>query len=73
MNGILKTELGFQGFVVTDWSAQHAGIASAEAGLDMAMPTGSLFFGPPLTKGITNGSMPESRLTDMATRYFRWA
>ena len=38
LNGLLKTELGFQGFVVSDWFAQHAGYASALAGLDMAMP-----------------------------------
>jgi beta-glucosidase len=38
LNGLLKTELGFQGFVVSDWGAQHSGVASAQAGLDMAMP-----------------------------------
>jgi hypothetical protein len=26
------------GYVVTDWGAQHAGIAGANAGLDMVMP-----------------------------------
>ncbi|KAK6520542.1 hypothetical protein TWF506_000794 [Arthrobotrys conoides] len=35
MNGILKNELGFQGFVVSDWQAQHGGVATALAGLDM--------------------------------------
>lgn len=34
LNGILKTELGFQGFVVTDYLAQQAGYAAANAGLD---------------------------------------
>lgn len=38
MNNILKGELGFQGFVMSDWSAQHAGVSSALAGLDMTMP-----------------------------------
>ena len=38
LNGILKTELGFNGFVVSDWFAQHSGVASALAGLDMVMP-----------------------------------
>ena len=37
-NYILKNELGFQGFIVSDWAAQHAGVASALAGLDMTMP-----------------------------------
>ena len=33
MNGILKDELGFQGFVQSDWLAQRSGVASALAGL----------------------------------------
>jgi beta-glucosidase len=36
-NGLLKTELGFQGFVVSDWFGQHSGVGSALAGLDMVM------------------------------------
>lgn len=68
LNGLLKTELGFQGFVVTDWGAQHSGTASALAGLDMAMPVGLGFWGPEFTNAYLNGSVPVSRLDDMATR-----
>jgi beta-glucosidase len=39
LNGLLKSELGFNGFVVSDWGAQHGGIATALAGLDMTMPS----------------------------------
>jgi beta-glucosidase len=67
LNGILKTELGFQGFVVSDWGAQHAGVATALAGLDMAM-SNSGFWAPGLTTAIQNGSVPMSRIDDMATR-----
>lgn len=35
MNGLLKNELGFPGFVLSDWQAQHSGVASSLAGLDM--------------------------------------
>ena len=68
LNGLLKTELGFQGFVVSDWYAQQTGVAAALAGLDMAMPFGHRYFGPNITAAVRNGTMPESRLTDMATR-----
>lgn len=88
LNGILKTELGFQvnyfwpdllsitsvmltivkGFVMSDWGAQHAGVATALAGMDMAMPTGGQFWGDSLVQAVKNGSVPESRVTDMATR-----
>lgn len=38
LNGILKDELGFQGFVQSDWLAQRSGVQSALSGLDMSMP-----------------------------------
>ncbi|KAK4627434.1 putative beta-glucosidase M [Fulvia fulva] len=67
LNGILKTELGFQGFVTSDWAAQHAGVASANAGLDLVMPDGG-YWGDNLTQAVTNGSVAKSRLDDMVTR-----
>lgn len=85
LNGLLKTELGFQGmcessvdsrgicinerlgYVMTDWGAQHAGIEGALAGLDMVMPSTTMW-GDNLTIAINNGSMNASRLDDMATR-----
>lgn len=68
LNGILKEELGFQGFVVSDWYAQHSGVASALAGLDMAMPDAGVFWGGNLTASVNNGSVPLTRIDDMATR-----
>jgi beta-glucosidase len=68
-NGLLKTELGFQGFIVSDWGAVYSGVGTALAGLDMVMPTGAPLWGKNLTKAIQNGSVPESRINDMATRY----
>ncbi|PHH63525.1 hypothetical protein CDD82_1888 [Ophiocordyceps australis] len=73
LNGLLKTELGFQGFVVTDWKANFAGPDAAPAGLDMAMPDGTLVmgqqaWGQPLLDAVRNGSVPETRLDDMVTR-----
>lgn len=67
LNGLLKGELGFQGYVITDWEAQHGGIAAANAGLDMAMPV-SNYWGSNLTDAIANGTMNATRLDDMATR-----
>lgn len=66
-NGILKTELGFQGAITSDWGAMHAGVASAEAGMDMVMPNSELW-GDNLVKAVNNGSLSEDRLNDMATR-----
>lgn len=68
MNGYLKTELGFQGFVVSDWNAQQTGIASANAGLDMAMPNSRFWGLGQLKAAVANGSVSESRLDDMVAR-----
>lgn len=74
LNNLLKHELGFQGFVMTDWAAHQSGVSSALAGLDMSMPgditfdDGMSFFGTNLTIGVLNGTVPEWRVDDMAVR-----
>ncbi|KAI0379631.1 glycoside hydrolase family 3 protein [Hypomontagnella monticulosa] len=74
LNGLLKGELGFQGFVMSDWQAQHSGAASAAAGLDMTMPgdtvfnSGFSFWGTNLTLAVLNGTVPQYRVDDMAMR-----
>jgi beta-glucosidase len=44
LNGLLRAELGFRGFVTSDWGATHAA-GFINAGLDMEMP-GELRVGP---------------------------
>ncbi|ERT00630.1 hypothetical protein HMPREF1624_01857 [Sporothrix schenckii ATCC 58251] len=69
LNGILKTELGFEGFVISDWDAQHSGVASALAGLDVAMPDSKGYWGDGLLlAAVNNGSVAVERIDDMATR-----
>ncbi|KKY16558.1 putative beta-glucosidase 1 [Phaeomoniella chlamydospora] len=67
LNGILKTELGFEGLVISDWNGQHSGVASANAGLDLVMPDGG-FWGGNLTEAVNNGSVSVDRLDDMVRR-----
>ncbi|KAF2965351.1 hypothetical protein GQX73_g8230 [Xylaria multiplex] len=66
-NGLLKTELGFQGAITSDWGALHAGVATSLAGMDMVMPNSDLW-GDELVKAVRNGSISQARLDDMATR-----
>lgn len=74
LNYLLKNELDFQGFVVSDWWAQHTGVASALAGLDMTMAgdqnlaSGNTWWGSNLTAAVLNGTIPQWRLDDMVTR-----
>lgn len=75
LNGILKKEFGFPGYVMSDWWATHS-TESANRGLDMEMPGGlgwgipasQAWLGGNLTQWVQDGRIPETRLTDMATR-----
>ncbi|KAJ7701453.1 beta-glucosidase [Mycena rosella] len=76
LNGILKGEFGFQGLVhsPTDWGGTHSTTPAVMAGLDMTMPgspapgSNSSFFGTNLVAAVQNGSVPESRIDNMALR-----
>ncbi|KAK0473186.1 beta-glucosidase [Armillaria novae-zelandiae] len=73
LNGILKTEFGFPGYVMSDWQATHS-TGSINQGLDMTMPgdtffgSGVSYFGPALISAVNQGTVPEARIDDMATR-----
>src|SRR4051794_34139212 len=78
LTDILKRGFGFDGFVVSDWFANHSTVQSANAGLDLEMPGGSTIFGQPapvpesfgeaLKTAVQNGQVPEARLNDMVRR-----
>ncbi|KAI8063909.1 glycosyl hydrolase family 3 N terminal domain-containing protein [Gongronella butleri] len=76
---ILRDELGFRGMIMSDWWAAHSTVDSANAGMDVDMPgndydqgapssLGNSFWGDSLYEAVKNGSVPESRVTDSATR-----
>ncbi|KAB8292162.1 hypothetical protein EYC80_007905 [Monilinia laxa] len=73
LTGLLKDELDFQGYVVSDWTAQHTTVGSANAGMDMSMPgdhfgDNNFLWGTNLLNAVTGGTVPQTRLDDMAVR-----
>ncbi|TFK51081.1 beta-glucosidase [Heliocybe sulcata] len=74
LNGYLKGELGFRGYVMSDWYATHSTAPAANGGLDMTMPgdllPGSIisWFGETLAIAVDVGTVNETRVDDMATR-----
>ncbi|KAI1857261.1 uncharacterized protein JN550_013344 [Neoarthrinium moseri] len=73
LTDILRDEIGFRGYVVSDWYATHSTLATANAGLDLEMPGVSLaqdptYFGDALLGAVSAGNVTQSRLDDMATR-----
>ncbi|WP_051367885.1 beta-glucosidase [Hamadaea tsunoensis] len=66
-NTILKGDMGFTGFITSDWGATHSTVASANNGLDMEMP-GSTYFGSALTTAVGNGQVSSATINDHARR-----
>ncbi len=69
LNGVLKKEWGFSGFVISDWGATHSTVPSALNGLDVEMPTGH-YFGDDLRKAVDAGQVPVSVLDEKLVRRF---
>ncbi|KAF8595923.1 beta-glucosidase [Ceratobasidium sp. AG-I] len=73
LNNLLKHQMGFRGYVMSDWQATHSTISAAR-GLDMTMPgdvtfySNDSYFGANLTSYVQDGTIPEDRVTDMAER-----
>ena len=72
---ILRDELGFRGYVVSDWWATHATVEAANSGLDLEMPgwedrqwKGDPWFGDNLRHAIERGYVKQERLDEMITR-----
>lgn len=64
LDDILRDEYGFDGFVVSDWSAVRDTKASAEVGMDVEMSVtpnfDDYYFANPLKKAVENGEVKES-------------
>ena len=80
LSDVLKGELGFDGFLVSDWQAidQIPGlyesdvITSINAGLDMVMvPYEYETFIETLTRAVENGDVPVERIDDAVRRILR--
>ena len=56
---IMRGQWGFEGIYMTDWGAAYSGIASANAGLDLEMPSGKYMNPAVLKEAIKNGVVDE--------------
>src|SRR5271157_3876921 len=75
LNGILKGDWVFNGFVLSDAFATQSSVASALAGLDQEQPGQYMFGGilvpESLSAAVQNGDLPMSRLNNMVHRILR--
>jgi beta-glucosidase len=73
LNQLLKKELGFQGYVLSDWNAQHTTNGAANNGMDMTMPGSdyngrNVLWGAQLNNAVNSNQVSKARLDDMAKR-----
>ena len=70
---ILKKEWGFQGIVMSDWDATYDGVAAANGGLDLEMPSGKFMNSETLLPAIEAGTVTMDTLDDKVRRILRTA
>ena len=70
LTDILKQQLGFQGWVMSDYGATHSTVEAANAGLDQEMPSAK-FFGDQLLSATQTGQVSLATLDDKVQRMLR--
>jgi beta-glucosidase len=73
LSSILKDEWGFQGVALSDWHAARSTVATAIAGLDLAMPGPSGPWGGQLTAAVRAGQVSEDEVDAKVLRILRLA
>ncbi|MCK5740023.1 glycoside hydrolase family 3 C-terminal domain-containing protein, partial [bacterium] len=68
---ILKGEWGFDGFVMSDWVSVYDGVAAANAGLDLEMPSAVFMNQKTLLPAIKAGEIRETTIDDKIRRMLR--
>ncbi len=71
INRILKDEWGYDGIVMSDWSSVYDGVAAANAGLDLEMPSGKFMNRDTLLPAVRSGRLAESVIDDKVRRILR--
>ncbi|HEX2415533.1 MAG TPA: glycoside hydrolase family 3 C-terminal domain-containing protein [Thermoleophilaceae bacterium] len=70
LDTILRRQLGFTGFVITDFGAIHSTEPSVQAGTDMETGTRAFYDGP-LLAAVNDGRVPESLVDRSVSRILR--
>jgi beta-glucosidase len=70
LTDILKQQLGFSGWMMSDYEATHSTVEAANAGLDQEMPTAK-YFGDHLLSAIQTGQVSLTTLEDKVRRMLR--
>jgi beta-glucosidase len=70
---VLKGEWGFKGVLMSDWDATYDGVAAANNGLDLEMPSPRFMNAKTLLAAVKDGTVKESTIDDKVLRIIRVA
>ena len=70
---VAKTDWGFTGIVMSDWNSTYDGVASANGGLDLEMPSGKFMNRATLLPAVKSGKVSEATIDDKVRRILRTA
>ncbi len=68
---VAKTDWGFDGVIMSDWGATYDGVAAANGGLDLEMPSGKYMNRQNLIPAIEAGIVSEATIDDKVRRILR--
>ncbi|HET9400469.1 MAG TPA: glycoside hydrolase family 3 C-terminal domain-containing protein [Candidatus Acidoferrales bacterium] len=71
--GVLTKEFGFDGVLMSDWSATYDGVAAANAGLDLEMPSARFMTHETLAVAVAHGEVSVATIDDKIRRLLRLA
>jgi beta-glucosidase len=71
LNGILKHDWGFRGFVLSDYGAAHDTAASLKGGLDFEPWPGTTYDSADVTAAVASGSVSPAVIDEHVRRYLR--
>ncbi len=72
-NQVAKKDWGFDGVIMSDWGATYDGVASANAGLDLEMPSAKFMNWATLKPAIDEKKVSEETINDKVRRILRTA
>ena len=72
LTDILRTEWGFDGFVVSDWFGVHEAVSAANAGLNIEMPAPVRVYGKKLEDAVERGDVTEAQVDLLVRDILCW-
>ncbi|HET9777943.1 MAG TPA: glycoside hydrolase family 3 C-terminal domain-containing protein [Propionibacteriaceae bacterium] len=72
-NGVLKSEWGWDGLLMSDWGATKTAAPAANGGLDLVMPGPAGPWGDQLVAAVRSGAVVEAAIDDHLARLLRLA